>query len=227
MQNANIKSKINYQRKNMNTFKDKENNLTWFWANKGQLSEADIKTNKAFRNEIDTWQTPNISKYILGYDYDFLSDLFYSLLFFSHQHVYYGFQGEDLVVTSVVDATGKIATHRKLREYAEFCKQQKIILPEYLSLNETLEIVNSDRPLASVDYLVVNPKFQRKGIGSRAVQSIKNNLEELTQRNDQIALETLIHAENFASQAIFKKAGLKPIQSQSELKSNRDYFCML
>lgn len=66
-----------------------------------------------------------------------------------------------------------------------------------------------------IEYLIVNPEFQRKGIGTRMLSSIIENPDKFTHSDNPEDLIGYIHKDNTASLHLVKKLGFKEFAHKS------------
>ena len=77
----------------------------------------------------------------------------------------------------------------------------------------TLLSNNFENDQVDVCYLVVNPNIQGKGIGTRFVTSLKDNLQTLTKRETNNVITARVDDENVASLKLFSKV-CKPVKKE-------------
>lgn len=82
-------------------------------------------------------------------------------------------------------------------------------------------LISSDNNFSVIDYIVVNPIMINKGIGTRIIESIKNNKKYFFRSKKIDDVYASVHSENLPSQKVFLKAGFRELKMH---KSNETSF---
>ena len=211
----------------MKTFKDDTNNLTWFHFDKQNETQENSILFSNFTNELNYWETNEIRRFILGFNPNPLGDFMKFDHLFSVQELFFGFQNDQLAVATLINPDSTYKTLKKIKNYYSYCKDLKPNTTGYFAMEEALEVIRAKKPSASIDCIVVNPILQGQGVGTKAIASIKQNLANFTEINNQVCLHALIHAQNIASEKAFGKNDFSPLFTDRFNERHRDQFCMV
>ena len=166
--------------------------------------------------ELDYWQSHAITKYIIGRGNDIQLGTFSRCASsFDKNYQYFGYINGKLVVTAITRAGDSLnfKDKRALNLHIENM-MNGINLDQnasFLSLEKAIKIVDYSNNNDSILYLIVNPKYQGKGYGPRAVSSIKNNLDFFAPQSQHDSLATSIHIDNYPSISAFDKNDFKKL----------------
>ena len=182
----------------MKVFKDKERGLDWVSFEKAKEEKC-----KEALVEINAWSgTPNIDRFIVdgmpcG---DFLTRLYANSN------------------PAFMDMVG-VKQPEKVEDFLYFLYTEEN--PNEVAGITYLNNKKIEDELA-VEYLVINPKLQGKGIGTRFIQSLKDNMKTLSKRDSNKVLTTIVDKENKPSIKLFSKI-CKPVESR-EIIGNTGKF---
>ncbi len=211
----------------MKTFKDDANNITWFHFDKQNESQDNNLLFYEFTENLNYWETPEIRKFILGFNPNPLGDFMKLDHLFSVQELFFGFQNEQLAVATLINPDSTYKTLKNLKSYIEYCKDLNPNLTGYFAMKDAQEVIRANKPSASIDCIVVNPNLQGQGIGTKAIASIKQNLSSFTEIDNQVCLHALIHAQNIASEKAFGKNDFSPLFTDRFNERHRDQFTVI
>lgn len=85
-------------------------------------------------------------------------------------------------------------------------------------------ILNLEEDELDIEYLVINPSFQNKGIGARVLTSLKENMKALSEDEKPKIVTAMVDKENSPSIKLFSRI-CKPVESREVLgNANRFWF---
>lgn len=189
------------------------------------------------QKHINGINSPEITKYVLGPDFKFgLGEFVKQVSAMRNFHQCYVFEKDKLVATFI------FSKHRSVYcEHNMFSALQKG--DDKARLNEPIANGNNYIDYRSirryvlnnlgfnntmVDYLVVLPEYQGRGIGTRIVSSITRNPEFFGGIVPTNAMLTCIAGDNIPSQKVFNRNGFGLVEREkSEDQTFRDYVCVL
>ena len=208
-----------------------DNGITWYSSDR--VFEADGKTIVNFDDtrcidewvkEADCWLSSNIREYIYPYN----PASYIRTMSDNDDELYFGY--EDGKLASIVSVTSNryICQFVEFTEYIAECKDLGIdSKPDYLNLYQAMRALINAKPdnNSSINFLMVNPHMQNRGIGTRAVKTILHNMDYFTTNEDNNTMQSLIHYKNIASQKVFRKNDFYPIYmaSQEDKSKNSRY----
>ena len=120
-----------------------------------------------------------------------------------------------MVATAVLCPNNSLSVIPEIKAYIEYCKNHNHFLhnnfSEYLSYKQAQRILRNTTQTnnTEINYLVVVPPAQNKGVGTRAVRSITHNMDFFAPENPIATIYTQIHKDNIPSQVIFRKENYK------------------
>ena len=221
----------------MRKLDDKETGLLWLipeeidksgfsinnraWDNPIYIPE-DKKMIKEFVKELNQYHSDSITRFVTGNCENLGDFILWSA--FDERYPCFCFDSGKLVATAVISPNNTLSKKTQIRSYIEYCKKHSCFtlndLTEYLSYKQAQQILKKATPRnnTDIDYLVVVPPAQNRGIGTRAVQSITHNMDFFAPDTKVFTIYTQIHKDNKPSRAIFKKESYK-IYTSPELQS--------
>ena len=182
----------------MKIFKDGERELNWVSYEK--ITERGCKD--AIK-ELNSWSgTANIDRFIVdgmpcG---DFLTRLY---------------ANENPIFADQPFADKEKAVNNFLYFLYDGKNENPLVGATYLSNNKLIDEL-------AVEYLVINPKFQNMGLGTRFIRSLKENMQALSGRETNNVITTVVDKENVASIKLFSKI-CKPVTSK-QIVGNTNKF---
>lgn len=159
--------------------------------------------------ELNQYQSDDIRRFVTG-NCDHLGD-FIKWSAFNTKLPCYCFEDGKLVATAVITPNNSLGKTNELRSYIEFCEKNiettQLGLSGYISLKQAKNILNqsTQNNNTDLDYLVVIPTQQGKGIGTRAVHSITHNMQFFAQDKPVTTIYTQVHKDNTTCHKIMKK----------------------
>ena len=214
----------------MRRLDDKDTGLTWLIPEVTEMlydnpvyTAEDMSLLEDFRRELNECKSKNISKFVTG-NCNGLGD-FMQWAIMGKKSPCYGFEDGRLVATAVFSPNNRFGKAQQLRDYITHCESNPHVfgtgMDGYLSYRKAKSIMQnrSDSNNADIDYLVVVPKAQGRGIGTRAVSSITHNLDFFAPESPIETITSQIHMRNTASKIVFARNGFE----QYSLDVDHDY----
>lgn len=203
----------------MKEFKDKKTGLTWLipkvtHSRMGtpEFSIEDGKIIKEFTQELNQYNSKAIEKYVTGGSVQLGSFMFFAA--FGYRDLCYCFEDGKLVATAIITPNTDINNKDKIEAYIKYCKENTMFLEGltgYIPVKKVQRAISKATDTSNIDinYLVVVPTHQSRGIGTRAVSSIINNPQFFAPKSKVGTLLTQIHTRNAASQKVFIRNGFE------------------
>jgi len=203
-------------------FEDRINGLVWITP---EITGIDKKNHHIYlpedskelldiTNELNTWKSEGINKFITN------SPLLGDELTTCHvknYNTYYAYDEGGLSAVVVFREDPDI-NYAKICDYVLHCERCEVDgVAGYLSLAQARDLLLSslDDNNLLLNYVVVSPGLQGRGIGTRVVRSINDNIANFTSLNHVEYATACIHNDNVASQKIFKRNGYEPLYNVS------------
>jgi RimJ/RimL family protein N-acetyltransferase len=221
---------------NMRKLDDKETGLLWLIPDKkGEMfcsgdfvvdfmsNIDDTRMLEEFRKELNQYHSESITRFVTGNCENLGDSVLWSA--FDERYPCFCFDSGKLVATAIISPNNSLSKKTQIRSYIEYCKKHSCFtlndLTEYLSYKQAQQILKKATPRnnTDIDYLVVVPPAQNKGVGTRAVRSITHNMDFFAAESPVSTIYTQIHKDNKPSQAIFRKENFK-IYTMPELQPN-------
>lgn len=212
----------------MREFLDKETGLRWvvpeitgIVSNNPEYIPEDEKGLDEFRKELNQYNSTSISTYVTG-GYCKLGD-FMIWANMGNSFPCYAFDDGKMVASAIIKPNNALGQMTALKDYIRFCEDNPVEFEDgikgYISLKKAKKILlNSGKDTnADISYLVVIPPAQGRGVGTRAVKSISNNLDFFASGKTCDTICTEIHKKNTPSQKVFKKNGFEEYSLAREL----------
>jgi len=208
----------------------KANGIDWYACDrkfvvddKLVINFEDNKQINEWLKEINSWQSDNISKYIN----DKKIGKYLREVAANDESLYFGFDGGKLATIAMIEGQKQMFEFVEFTNYIAECKSLAVdCKPNYLNLYQAMRalINTTNENNSTIKYLVVNPSMQNKGIGTRSVKSIIDNISYFSGSEDNNVTQALIHYQNEASQRIFRKNDFYPVcmASQNNLAKQED-----
>ncbi|MBE5738733.1 MAG: GNAT family N-acetyltransferase [Clostridiales bacterium] len=177
-----------------------------------------------FRKELNESKSRNISKFVTGNCSGLGDFMLWAIM--DKKYPCYAFEDGRLVATAIINPNNELVKLQEVRNYIRFCEDNPSVCADgikgYISYKKAKQILARARKNnnSDIDYLVVVPKSQGKGIGTRAVSSISHNLDFFSPENPVSTLTTEIHKKNTASQKIFQRNGFEQYSLETEMAYN-------
>lgn len=213
----------------MKKLEDKETNLIW-------IEEELDKNNTPFNNEnlkqyldtINEWGNhPKVQKF-LGKHIP-LGDRFFNLCFDDkNYHLYFIFEENKFVSSIIISQTKNLLNESQLRELLTNEKLENsthnITEEKFLTNDEITKLLdNKDSTNLYLVYNVVDPEFHNKGIGTRILKSIKNNLYFFANTNE-ANLQAIINTQNIGCVKMVCKQEFRRINPAKTFNNNLSVF---
>lgn len=202
----------------MKQLKDELTGLVWYIPEVEEYTQsnpiykqADEQPIREFSKELNTHSSEEIIKYVTGDCAPLGSFIEWATI--GKKTPCYCFDDGKLVGTTLLTPNNSINEKLALFNYIRYCEANPSYFKDgilgYISYKEakkTLQQATTTNNTA-IDYFVVVPSSQGRGIGTRAIASILNNPEFFAPENEIATIETQIHKENIPSQKIFRRNG--------------------
>ncbi len=215
----------------MRKLEDKATGLTWLIPEVTEMlydnpvyTAEDTSLLEDFRRELNECKSKNISKFVTG-NCNGLGD-FMQWAIMGKKSPCYGFEDGRLVATAVFSPNNRFSKSQQLWEYVRKCESNPEAfgsgMAGFMSYRKAKQILQnrSDSNNADIDYLVVVPKAQGRGIGTRAVSSITHNLDFFAPESPIETITSQIHMKNTASKIIFARNGFEQYSLDTDLAYN-------
>lgn len=196
----------------MKVLQDKERELIWYTFNhKDDYKFAShLRRLDSYLKEVDKWGEYDSVKAFMGSG----KPLGHHLYNYSDNtldtHMYFGtnLQGQ-LMTVLVASRNDFLKNSNALLEYLKEGFDDRCETEEYITKKQiTTLFKNDDYNNLFLSYNVVNPKHHNEGIGTRVLQSVKNNLEFFAGENCN-NLQMIVDKSNLASHRVVYKNGFR------------------
>jgi GNAT superfamily N-acetyltransferase len=206
----------------MKILEDKKTGLLWCMPEidcgvigKADYTNEDKNHTKDIFKEMNGWKSDNISTFITG-DKEKLGTMFsaYNKELFDE---YFAYESGGLVAVVMLKKPNVLEydEYRQFKTYLSYkledAKKGKCSIKKFLDIDEF-----NDNYHTHINYLVVSPKVQGRGIGTRVVKSIMNNPNFFREENENIVYSANIHYSNIASRKVFSKNNFSPVNYYDE-----------
>lgn len=199
----------------MRKLEDKDTGLTWILPEIESVIEQDrilYAEDKAmleeFTKELNQYQSTEIRRFVTG-TCENLGD-FFSWVNINNCRPCYCFDDGKLVGAAIIEPNNALDHVNELVSYIKYCENchfAKNGLSGYIPYAKAKHILKkaTTNNNTSIDYLVVIPPAQNRGVGTRAVKSITHNMEFFAPDKKVRTVNTQIHKANKPSQAVFRR----------------------
>ena len=121
------------------------------------------------------------------------------------------YEDGELVATVLMENDSFLAEYVTLKGYVIYCEEKNKEFKNYLSVRDAKAILGDSLKFnnTSINILAVKGMCQGKGIGTRCVQSINDNLGYFSTTKNLNSINTFIHEDNVASIKVFERNGFK------------------
>lgn len=215
----------------MRKLEDKNTGLTWLIPEVTEIlydnpvyTAEDMSLLEDFRRELNECNSKNISRFVTG-NCNGLGD-FMQWAIMGKKSPCYGFEDGRLVATAVISPNNRFGKSQQLWDYVRKCESDPEAfgsgMAGFLSYRKAKQILQnrSDTNNSDIDYLVVVPKAQGRGIGTRAVSSITHNPDFFAPENPTATISSQIHMQNTASKIVFARNGFEQYSLDTDLDYN-------
>lgn len=215
----------------MRKLDDKATGLTWLIPEVTEMlydnpvyTAEDMALLEDFRRELNECKSKNISKFVTG-NCNGLGD-FMQWAIMGKKSPCYGFEDGRLVATAVFSPNNRFSKSQQLWDYVRQCESNRDAfgngMAGYLSYKKAKSILQNrtDTNNADFDYLVVVPKAQGRGVGTRAVSSIIHNLDFFAPESEIETVTSQIHMKNTASKIVFARNGFEQYGPETDIDYN-------
>ena len=202
----------------MKKLEDKKTGLVWYIPEVEEYTQhnpiytpEDERSILDFSKELNEHTSKEIIKYVTGDCAPLGNFIHWAAI--GKKTPCYCFDDGKLVATALISPNNTVSQKLALFHYIRYCEANPTYFKDgivghisYKHAKQTLEQATATNN-TSVDYLVVIPTSQGRGIGTRAIASIKNNTSFFALENEVKTIETQIHKSNLPSQKAFKRNG--------------------
>ena len=202
----------------MKKLEDKKTGLVWYIPEVEEYTQhnpiytpEDERSILDFSKELNEHTSEEIIKYVTGDCAPLGNFIHWAAI--GKKTPCYCFDDGKLVATALISPNNTVSQKLALFHYIRYCEANPTYFKDgivghisYKHAKQTLEQATATNN-TSVDYLVVIPTSQGRGIGTRAIASIKNNTSFFAPENEVKTIETQIHKSNLPSQKAFKRNG--------------------
>lgn len=201
----------------MREFLDKNTGITWVTPEVSKIEfntpmfiQSDQRVLDEFTNELNEndCDDAGISEFVTGGDIRLGSFISWALDKFSRP--FYAFDDGRLVGTAVINGHSDLDTIA-LEHFIDYLEANKRSLPDgmagYLSHKRANKILASadDENNTDINYIIVIPKAQGRGVGTRMLASIKANPQFFSHNPFTQTTSAIVHKNNVPSQTIFRR----------------------
>lgn len=204
----------------MREFFDEKTGLTWVVPEvkvkefgRPLFVDEDQRSLNDFAKELNQYQSDNIDTYVTGGEVPLGDFMMWAVG--GNELPYYAFDNGKLVATAILDGQTEIYAKGSLEDYIKFCEKHNKNFADgvngYLAYSRAKQLYEKSKTNNNVGlgFLVVIPTAQGKGVGTRAVSSILNNPQFFARNSKPISMDTIVHANNVASQKVFQHNGFQ------------------
>ena len=187
----------------MESFIDNDAEILWY------EDDLDYDSNQV-NDEINSWQSANIKEYITDYTRQPLGDFLRDETRDTRSaRQFFGFIDGKLASTVVVKSNWFLEGRRFIQEHIENNEQNKKFYSTPNLSNVKAKLILNEEGIKkdndTIMYVIVHPDKTRKGIGTRVISSVKNNIEFFAPHSKHNSLKAVIHSSNFDSRSVFEK----------------------
>lgn len=199
----------------MRKLEDKSTGLVWVLPEIESAIEPDrllFPEDKAmldeFTKELNQYQSATITRFVTG-DCAKLGD-FMIWVNMGNRRPCYCLEDGKLVAAAIIEPNNALDHMNELVSYIKYCEHNNFAkdgLAGYISYKKAKDMLRKATTSnnTNIDYLVVVPPAQNKGVGTRAVRSITHNMDFFAPDKAVHTIHTQIHKANKPSQAVFKR----------------------
>ena len=217
----------------MKSYYDEVTDLEWVTFNRS-TAPYDPQY-QDFIEQINTWSAnENIRKFICqSYRTGTLIDDFFQGL--DNTDFFFALRDNELVAATLLSQDTPLSREDQLVDYLYFKryedKPQEMVTiegEEYLDFDDTVDLLNNkNKENTYIEYILVNPKYHGKGIGTAITNCIKRNLDFFSQGKDVGVLQASIDNENIASRKAILKNGFKKMKPHNKkYPFSTYYYCV-
>lgn len=178
----------------MESFVDLDRDIVWYKDDESFDSKENL-------DEVNSWENDGIKNFLTA-GVEKVGDMLHKSTKVNGNQ-FYGYVDDKLVVSAVVNSYELMTGNKDLTLYDHIsnCDEGKDYSDGHplLSTNKAYKILDSGIYTPDHDelsYIVINPISQGKGIGTRVVSSIKNNLDFFAPNSSHFSLSARTHFKN-------------------------------
>jgi len=181
--------------------------------------------------EIEKWSD---NEAIQNYVYDGnLSHHVESLFkYIMNTDLYFVTNNNDLIAIVLTSIHSPINDYDQLLEYVKNVRQENNevgdISEDFLDIQETNDLISRDnKNILTIEYTVINPDHQGKGIGTMLYKTIKDNIDFFGEYETPTCIQASIHNDNIPSRKTVIKNGFKRIRPGDNNQPYSVYYCRI
>lgn len=138
----------------------------------------------------------------------------------------------DLIGVMFLSNHATLNDYEQLLNYIENGRQYEDkpsdISEDFLNIEETIDIKNNiNENILTVEYAIINPNYQGKGIGTMLYKTLKDNIDFFSEYDTPAIIQASIHNENIPSRKTVIKNGFKRIRPIIEDQPYSVYYCRI
>ena len=195
----------------MNIFEDKINGIMWYNAKKcldGEYMAEDLAICNEVVKEINTWMSPNIERFIT--DENLGSFMLEESWGSGYEDFFFGLVDGKLATSIVLAKEHGLPTRDLINHMFSAAKRdiRDLEVEKMLSFDDTRQIIddyNAGKKSVYLNFLVVNPYMQNRGIGTNSLRSLDSNIHYFVDNGDYSCMYATINENNVASRRVFNK----------------------
>ena len=202
----------------MEILQDEKRGLVWrapvLEYNQDGDIEPKLEDKKEYQDvvdELNSWQSKNILEY-LTHGKENLGD-YINQLVNSRRTPYMAYEDGNLVGTVLIENNSFLEQYVTLRGVVTFCEEHNIDADtkNFLSIDTARQILTNYTKSnnTSISLFAVKGSCQGKGVGTRCIQSINDNMDFFSKTKNINTINAFIHEDNVASIKVFEKNGFK------------------
>ena len=174
----------------------------------GDFYSPDEQTFQDLYKELDSWNAKNILTYVS--DGKPLGNYLKGFRDPRRTH-YFVFEDGVLTGTALVEKKGLLTQYITLKGYVSYCENHNKPkgVEGCLSVENALRVMQKPTNQCIINLLAVKNEAQGKGIGTRIIKTISDNLGHFTEEESSNVLNAFIYEDNCASIKAFENNGFR------------------
>jgi GNAT superfamily N-acetyltransferase len=209
----------------MNIFTDTNTHLTWYsptmFTKDKDLKPEGVRESEEFKTLLNSsdWNNGGIAEFITGGRLQ-LGDLFYSRCKQPYSLMYYAFDNGNCVGAMMMKKNIIRTTYKRFHDYVVYCEENNIDRKDqYMFLSDAKRVLTqTELSDYDIDYLAIPQRYQGKGIGTRIVTSLHDNIHFFTGEDRINILTAMINDKNSRCIKLFNKHGYYPLYVEKEAR---------
>lgn len=203
----------------MQSFLDRERDLSWITF---KSYEYQTQSYLSLIDKLNSWKSESLNRFILDCETENLGDLLSGYLSKCEESkIFFAFDKQSLIDKNplgivILEPQTDLYAESEFKKYIRECiKDKSMKKAGKLSLIKTIRalIKQTDSNNMNIDYLIINPNNENKGVATRMISSITKNAENFNNGEVNV-LSASVHKNNIASQQVFIKNNFAPLTSK-------------